>query len=99
MANTRKRVPWNQLDIEKLKEFFYSGHSLASIAKSLGRGYRSVNWKLHELGLCPGRLHGITQWDIDMARALRAEGVKVRTIAEKLELKFSTVQYILYRKK
>lgn len=99
MTDVLRRVPWNKLDIEKLEGLFCSGNSLASIAKSLGRGYRSVNWKLHELGLCPGRLHGITQWDIDMARALRAEGVKVRTIAEKLELKFSTVQYILYRKK
>lgn len=99
MTNATKRVTWKPLDIERLRAWFNNGRSVSEIAKILGRGYRSVNWKLHELGLCPGRLNGVTQWDIDMARALRAEGVKVRTIAKKLELKFSTVQYILYRKK
>ncbi|WP_370555490.1 hypothetical protein [Edwardsiella tarda] len=89
---------WTKQEERQLEQWISEGRSVAEIAATLGRTYASVSRKTYVLGLSRCREH-FSQWDINMAHALRAAGLTQPTIARKLELKTRTVEYILYRKK
>lgn len=92
-----KRV-WSKQEEQDLEQWIADGQSLKAIAEQLGRTYASVSQKTYVMGL-PRRAFYIDQWDINMAHALRAEGLTHPAIAEKLELNRRQVDYIIYHKK
>ncbi|WP_392430729.1 hypothetical protein [Edwardsiella piscicida] len=89
---------WTKQEERQLEQWISEGRSVVEIAAMLGRTYASVSQKTYVLGL-PRHGERLSQWDINMAHALRAAGLTQPTIARKLELKTRTVEYILYRKK
>lgn len=89
--------PWTKQEEQLLEQQVAEGKSLAEIAVAQGRTLNAVRQKIYVMGM--SRRNGPSQWDINMVHALRAEGLTVREIARKLELKFHTAGYILYHKK
>ena len=89
--------PWTKQEEQLLEQQVAEGKSLAEIAMAQGRTPNAVRQKIYVMGM--SRRNGPSQWDINMAHALRAEGLTVREIANKLEIKFNAADYIIYHKK
>ena len=92
-----KRRPWTKQEEQILEQQVAEGKNLAEIAIAHGRTTNAVRQKIYVLGI--SRCNDLSEWNINMVHALRAEGLTVREIASKLELKFHTADYILYHKK
>ncbi|SPW34044.1 Transposase and inactivated derivatives, IS30 family [Edwardsiella tarda] len=90
--------PWSKQEEQILARLYNEGKKVAEIAATLGRSPSSVGTKLGIMGLA-SRYPRLEPWDIEMVHALHAEGLSAPTIAEKLELKCTTVRYIIQRKK
>ncbi|WGE29436.1 DNA-binding protein [Edwardsiella tarda] len=87
---------WSTEEVHQLENMLNEGKSTTKIAAVLGRSASSVRQKKYHLGLRTARNYD--RWDIDMAKALHAEGLTMRDIAEKLELKLHQIQYIIKEK-
>ena len=90
--------PWSTQEEQTLTRLYREGKKVEEIAATLRRTLSSVWAKISSMGLV-SRAPRTDPWDIEMVHALRAEGLSAPTIAEKLELKCTTVRYIIQRKK
>ncbi|QPR26758.1 hypothetical protein I6G97_09685 [Edwardsiella hoshinae] len=89
---------WSTQEEQTLTRLYREGKKVAEIAATLGRTRSSVWPKISSMGLV-SRAPRTDPWDVEMVHALRAEGLSAPIIAEKLELKYTTVRYIIQRKK
>lgn len=93
-----RRRPWTTKEVQRLRELYEGGASIAGIATELGRTVTSVKGEVHELGLRrPGRSVYSMWRTSDMTRLVELwrQGYTTREIADIMGRKEDGVKFYL----
>lgn len=86
IRNTYK--PWTTAEVNRLHALFNADVSYADIASTLKRTRRAIQSQIRDLGLHRNRAW--TQEEINLIKSLKAQKIKAKIIAERLNRTYSS---------